>query len=295
MHLQGDGTAGAQSPSHQDPARPIASLRPDVVQVRQVRRQTRDTWTLEIEAPPGWARMGFLPGQFNMLYAFGVGEVPISISGDPAKTDVIVHTIRAVGAVTRALVELHKGDALGVRGPFGNPWPLAEAAGQDVVIVSGGLGIVSLRPLLLACLKQRDAYGRLLVVHGARTPADVVYKREMTRWKRSGVRVELTADRGDRTWRHRIGVVTSLLGTAQIDAVRAVAFVCGPEIMMRFATRELQRLGVAAHRIYVSLERNMQCAVGVCGHCQFGPEFVCMDGPVFRYDRVHPWMHLREV
>lgn len=294
MHLQGYWQPGAASPLPDAAAAPAAGLRPQVVQVRQARRETHDTWTLEIEAPPGWAPTGFRPGQFNMLYAFGVGEVPLSISGDPAKTEVIVHTIRAVGAVTRALVGLRKGDALGVRGPFGSSWPLAEALGQNVVIVSGGLGVVPLRPLLLACLRQRDAYERLLLVHGARTPADVVYRRDLARWRRSGVRVELTVDRGDRTWRHRIGVVTSLLAGAQIDAARAVAFVCGPEIMMRFATRELQRLGVADHRIYVALERNMQCGVGVCGHCQFGPELVCLHGPVFRYDRVRSWMRVRE-
>ena len=270
-----------------------ASLCPAVVRVLRRRRETHDTWTLELEPPPGWS--SFEPGQFNMLYAFGSGEVPISISGDPSRSDVIVHTVRAVGAVTRAVVALRKDDVVGLRGPFGNGWPLAATAKEDVVIVSGGLGLVPLRPVLLALLAQAVRGRRVILIHGARTARDIVYKRDLERWRRAGVEVELTVDRGDRSWTHHIGVVTTLLAAARIDATRSLALVCGPEVMMRFAIRELQRLGLADERIHVSLERNMQCAIGVCGHCQLGPKFVCTDGPVFRYDAVRALLHVPEL
>jgi len=266
-----------------------ASLLPLPCKVRAKRRELEDVWTLEIEAPDG----AFLPGQFNMLYAFGVGEVPISISGDPGKSGPFVHTIRAVGAVTKALCAVKKGDVLGLRGPFGSSWPLDSARGKDLVIVAGGVGLAPLRPAIYSVLADRARFNRVSVLVGARAPKEVLFARELQRWKSLDVRV--TVDRADTSWHGEVGVVTTLLSHASFDPARAVAFVCGPEIMIRFTAAELKAKGVAPEAIQVSMERNMKCAVGVCGHCQFGPEFICKDGPKFPWSRVEALLRVREM
>jgi NAD(P)H-flavin reductase len=269
---------------------------PRVVKVQGFRRETHDTFTLALDPPtaPG-TPYSFLPGQFNMVYGFGLGEVPISMSGDPAQAATLVHTIRAVGSVTRGLAKLHPGDAIGIRGPFGSSWPLETARGKDVVLVSGGIGLAPLRPILYQILRHRDQYGRVVLLYGARTAGDVLYREELEAWQSRGdFQLLLTVDRADPSWRASIGLVTAQFRRAEFDPQRTIGMICGPEVMMRFALDEFEERGVATDHLYVSLERNMQCAVGFCGHCQFGPNFVCMDGPVFRHDRIKAFFDVRE-
>jgi NAD(P)H-flavin reductase len=262
---------------------------PSPVRVLRTRRETADTVTLTLEAP-----FPSLPGQFNMLYAFAVGEVPISMSGDPARTSEMMHTIKAVGAVSRALSGVKKGAVIGVLGPFGRPWPLDALRGMDVIVVAGGLGLAPLRPAVHHLIANRGDYGRVSVLVGARTPGDLLYRAELDRWDGKGVSTLVTVDRAGPDWRGRVGVAPALLQDVPLDPERTAALVCGPEVMMRFTVRDLLRRGLAEDRIHVSLERNMECAVGFCGHCQLGPEFVCKDGPVFQFDRIRHWFWLRE-
>jgi NAD(P)H-flavin reductase len=269
---------------------------PEILRVRSFRRETADTWTVSLDASERPGGFPFQPGQFNMLYAFGVGEVPISISGDPARPGELVHTVRTVGAVTEALERVGRGGRMGVRGPYGRPWPLEEAKGLDVVVVAGGVGLAPLRSTILHLMRHRRAYGRVSVLMGARTPADLLYRRELERWQRdSRVKVLVTVDRAGPDWKGHVGVATALLDEVELEPARTVAMMCGPEVMMRFTVRELERRGVPETRMYLSMERNMKCAVGFCGHCQLVPFFVCKDGPVFSYDRLRPFINIREV
>jgi NAD(P)H-flavin reductase len=264
--------------------------------IQGVVRELDDTFTLQIDASARPGGLAFAPGQFNMLYAFGIGEVPISISGDPARPQALVHTIRAVGSVTRPMQALRRGDVVGVRGPYGSSWPLAEARGKDVVIVAGGLGLAPLRPAILDVLAHRGDYKRVSILYGARSPEAILYRAELEAWRgRFDVDVEVTVDRAGADWMGQVGVVTALVAQATFDPASAVAMLCGPEVMMRFTVRELERRGLANASIWVSMERSMKCGVGLCGHCQYGPTFVCKDGPVFRFDRVASIFYLREV
>lgn len=257
----------------------------------------RQTWTIELEpVEPEQGDQSFAPGQFAMLYVFGVGEVPISFSGDPARSTTLVHTVRAVGAVTRALCALRMGDAIGVRGPFGSRWPIDEAIGHDVVLVAGGLGLAPLRPALYALLAARRRYGRVALLYGSRTPQDLLYRRDLERWRgRFDLQVEVAVDSARGDWYGHVGVVTALIPRVPFDPTSTTAMICGPEIMMRFTAQDLLRRGVAPENIFLSMERHMQCAVGFCGHCQFGPAFICKDGPVLRYARIEPFFSRREV
>jgi NAD(P)H-flavin reductase len=218
------------------------------------------------------------------------------VSGDPRRAAVVVHTTRAVGSVTRAMAELRTGATLGVRGPFGTPWPLDAAAGRDVVLVAGGIGLAPLRPVLHEIAARRRDFGRVALLYGAREPEDLLFGRQLARWRdRAGVAVGVTVDHARPGWAGHVGVVTALLPGAPFTPGDAVAFVCGPEIMMRFAADALRGRGVPEDRIFVSMERNMKCATGVCGHCQFGPAFVCKDGPVFAWPRIRGLLAMREV
>ncbi len=269
---------------------------PQRYRVQRVRREIPDTFTLELEPADGSSIPPFATGQFNMLYVFGVGEVPISISGDPAKRKPLVHTTRAVGTVTKAMRELKPGDVIGVRGPFGSHWPIERAQGKDVVIVAGGIGLAPLRSALYQITAQREQYGKVALLYGARTPADILYRRELEHWRgRFDLEVYVTVDQATGTWRGSVGVVTKLIPRASFDRENTMVLVCGPEVMMRFTVAELEKRGVAAERIYISMERNMKCAVGFCGHCQYGPHFVCKDGPVFQYSRVQSLFTKREI
>ncbi|NBC95854.1 MAG: Ni/Fe hydrogenase subunit gamma [Deinococcus-Thermus bacterium] len=272
-------------------------MRPHLHTVRAVRQDLRDTFTLEL-APRTQAdrTRPFGPGQFSMLYVFGVGEVPISMSGDPARPDVLVHTTREVGAVTRAMGALKAGDTIGVRGPFGTTWPVDEAEGGDVVLVAGGIGLAPLRPAIYHLLNHRDRYRRIVILFGARTPEELLYEDEVSAWRSHlDLEVHVSVDRATGDWRGNVGFVTSLIPRAPFDPKRTVAMACGPEIMMTNAAKALAKRGVPKERTWLSLERNMKCAIGHCGHCQMGPLFVCHDGPVFRYDEIAPLMAVPEV
>ncbi|HMY16766.1 MAG TPA: FAD/NAD(P)-binding protein [Polyangium sp.] len=273
----------------------IDPMAPEFHAITRVRRETRDVFTLEFE-PPRPDGFVFLPGQFNMLYAFGMGESAISISGDPARPEKLVHTIRAVGTVTRALQQLRKGDVVGIRGPFGRAWPMAEAQNKDLVIIAGGIGLAPLRPVIYHAVRRRESFGKVVIVYGSRSPADLLFTKEIETWrKKLDVEIEVTVDAADRTWKGHTGVVTKYLGKTDFDPANAIAMMCGPEIMMRFAARELERLGMPTPSIWVTMERNMRCGAALCGHCQFGPSFICREGPVYRYDEVSRLLCVREV
>lgn len=265
-------------------------------EVRKIRQDTHDTFTLELTAVEGGGAFSFLPGQFNMLYLFGVGEVPISISGDPEQTGVMVHTTRAVGTVTKAMKQLKRGEMVGLRGPYGRPWPVDTARGGDVVIVAGGIGLAPLRPVICHLLARREDYGRIVLLYGTRSPADILYRHELEAWRaRLDLEVAVTVDRANGDWRGSVGLVTGLIPRAPFDPARTTAMICGPEVMMRYTIGELQRRGVDPARIFLSMERNMKCAVGFCGHCQFGPTFICRDGAVYAYPEIGHLLTRREV
>lgn len=273
-----------------------AALRPRRYRIRQKLRETRDVFTLAIEPVDADNAPAFRPGQFNMLYSFGIGDAPISISGDPQRTERIVHTIRTVGHVTRSLCSLDRGDMVSIRGPFGTDWPLDEAEGNDLVIIAGGIGLAPLRPAIYTVLKQRDRFRRVVLLYGARTPDDILFRKELEEWRgRFDLHAYVTVDQGVGDWRGYVGVVTNLIRRAPFDPSNAVAFICGPEVMMHFCAIELQAQGTPDAQMFVSMERNMKCGCGFCGHCQLGPVFVCKDGPVFRYDRISHLLAVREL
>lgn len=280
----------------------VVSLMPDTVAVvRRVVRETADTATywLTITDADQRAAYRFLPGQFNMLYVFGAGEVPISVSSDPARPERLAHTIRATGRVTDLFRSIGVGDRLGLRGPFGRPWPVEEAEGGDLLIVAGGLGLAPVRPIIYQAIHRRRQFRRVMILVGARGPEHMLYRHQLDAWSHwirdRAIEVHQTVDVPDDAWSFAHGVVTALYGPAGLAPQRTTAFVCGPEIMMRFAATGLVDRGVSPGRVWVSMERNMQCAVRLCGHCQFGPAFVCMDGPVFAYDRVADLMEVDEL
>lgn len=233
----------------------------------------------------------FQAGQFNMVYQFGVGEVAISIVSDPDEPQILDHTIRTVGRVTKAIADLEPGEALGIRGPFGEGWPLEEAKGRNIVIVTGGLGCAPVVGAIEYIFRRRTQYGSIKILHGVKTPHDLLYRERFDHWRRApDTEVLLTSDQPDKTWSYHIGVVTELFEQVSIDPKKSTVMMCGPEIMMRLGVPILMRRGIPATAVYVSLERHMECGIGLCGHCQMGPYFLCKDGPVMRYDRVEQWL-----
>jgi NAD(P)H-flavin reductase len=254
---------------------------------RQV--ETYDTATLTLE-PCGTAISPIRPGQFTMLYAFGVGEAPFSVS---RTGPLIQQTIRDVGAVSRALYEARPGQMVGVRGPYGVGWGIEDATGRDLVFVAGGIGLAPLRSALLYAIEHRDAYGEIALLIGARTPDDLLYGTEPAAWRNQKIQIEATVDRAGSGWGGHVGLITTLVGHLDAGLRNAAAFVCGPEIMMRLTARELLARGVTDIRI--SLERNMRCGVGWCGHCQLGPWLLCRDGPVVSYQAAAPLLSVKEL
>lgn len=291
MPLRGDTTSSGRG---------VADVAPDPMlprpfRVQDVRHDTDDTVTLWLD-PLAGEPLGFAAGQFTMLHAFGVGEVPISISGDPGDPRYLQHTIRDVGGVTAALVRVRVGDVLGVRGPYGVGWGVRDAAGADVVVVAGGIGLAPLRPALLELLGNREQFRRAVLVYGARSPADLLFPAELEAWAdRPDLDVAVTVDHAPSGYRGRVGLVTEPLARAGLDPDRTLALVCGPEVMMRHVADDLVRLGVPPARVRLSLERNMRCGVGLCGHCQLRELFICVDGPVLGLDRAAPLITVREL
>ena len=273
---------------------PTNPMAPHFGVVRSMVDELADTFTITVEAPGDGFH--FEPGQFTMLYAFGVGEVPISISGDPADHSSLVQTIRVVGAVTDAIHHLAPGDHIGIRGPFGRPWPLEQARGSELVIVGGGIGLAPLRPVVYAALRDRETFERVIILYGARSPSEILFAEELEEWGgRFDLDVMVTVDTGDSSWRGAVGVVTELVHRGPFDPDNSTVLMCGPEMMMRYTALALQKRGVALESVYASLERNMKCGVGICGHCQFGPHFVCWEGPVFCYSDVARLLGIKEV
>lgn len=289
----------------------VDPMLPRMYTVKQVAKETPDTFTLTMTPSnlvdgehqaysarinPETTLTAFEPGQFSMLYVFGVGELPISISGDREKLNQLTYTVRSVGQATHALVSRVSGDGVGVRGPFGLGWPLGAAKGKDVVIVAGGIGLAPLRPVIYEVLHHRNEYGRLVLLYGARSPRELLYRKELAAWARHPeTHVLVAVDYGGLNWHGHVGVVTTLFKYARLQGPRSVAMVCGPEIMMRFVTRELEAHGLSSNDIYLSMERNMKCGIGLCGHCQYGPYFICKDGPVFTYERMRPLLDKYEL
>ncbi len=259
------------------------------------RQETHDTVTLALVSAGATPTPGFAPGQFTMLYAFGIGEVPISISGDPERRDRIVHTVRAVGAVTRALCAAPVGTMIGLRGPFGSAWPVEAPRDSDLLIIAGGIGLAPLRPVIYRALQQRERYRRLSILIGARSRRDLLFADELETWRERGAQVLTTVDVGDATWTGRVGVVTRLIREAEVRPHRARVMMCGPEVMMQFCIHSLRDGGFTDGDIYLTMERNMKCAIGFCGHCQYGHDFLCKDGPVLPLSRVVGRLFAREV
>jgi len=269
---------------------------PQVAVVEGIQYETLDTATykLSFTDPAVAERYRFLPGQFNMLHLPGFGEVAISISSDPGQPATLLHTIRQAGNVTGAISRLKKGALIGVRGPFGSAWPVEKAEGHDLIFVSGGLGLPPLRPAIYHVARHRERYGQVTILAGARSPADLLFPEEYDTWREQEMEVIITVDRADESWQGHVGVVPMMFYKLRPDPRRTIVFSCGPEIMMRFVIYEALARRIPKESIYLSLERNMKCAIGFCGHCQFGPFFLCKEGPVLSFDRLEPFFGVEE-
>lgn len=269
-------------------------LLPKIYQVKSNIQETRDIFTLVLSKQDEDEALSFLPGQFNMLYLFGIGEIAISISGHSDNSHELAHTIRAIGYVTNGMQKLKEGDEIGIRGPFGSHWPLSKKE-CDVLVVAGGVGLAPLRPALLHLARHRTQYKKITLLYGARTPEDILYKNEMQEWEKQGLEVKISVDAADINWKGTVGVVTSLIEKNMGSPENTLVFLCGPEIMLKFAIVELLRTKIEHQNIYLAMERNMQCAIGFCGHCQYGPYFICKDGPVFSYEQIRTWLTIKEL
>ncbi len=240
------------------------------------------------------SRYHFEPGQFNMLYLYGVGEIAISIVSDPSDEHIIDHTIRVVGRVTRGFDKLRPGDRLGLRGPFGRGWPMSATEQHDVVVVTGGLGCAPVVSVINYITHRRERYGHLNIVQGVKHSNDFIWRERYDQWRElPDTQVLLAADSGDALWPWHIGRVTDLFSNLSYDPQRVSVMMCGPEGMMQVVVKNMLAMGVKENQMWLSMERNMQCAVGHCGHCQYGGKFICRDGPVFNYTEVKPLFSVR--
>lgn len=276
---------------------PQPLLLPQLAEITAIERESHDTSTFWLRLLEGQDRSAyrFRPGQFNMLSLPGYGEAAISLSSDPADQERIGHTIRFVGNVTRAVSRLRPGAQVGLRGPFGQSWPLGELQGADIVIASGGIGLAPLRPVIYEILNNRENYGEVTVLYGARSPADLLYRDEFDSWRAGDMEVIITVDRADASWQGQVGVVPMLFYRLRVDPEGTAVFTCGPEIMMRFVVFEALARRIPTERIYLSMERNMKCGQGLCGHCQLGPYFICKDGPVLAYRELEPYFNVESL
>jgi len=255
-----------------------------------------DLATLWMEPDGDLAIDPLQPGQFNMLYAYGVGEIPISVSSLLSPYPQISHTVQSVGAVSDAIFKLKVGDQIGVRGPFGTAWPVEEAKYKDVIIMAGGVGFAPLRPIIEAIAEQRDDYGEVNFLYGTRDPGSILFHQDVISLQSDqSINFQITVDHSFMNWRGNVGVVTTLIEKAEFDPKNTIAYVCGPEIMMRYGAYALLDAEIPGSNIYVSMERNMKCAIGHCGHCQYGPLFICKDGPVFPYPAIKDYLNIREL
>ena len=272
-------------------------LSPYWAEIKEIVPETVDTTTFWLELTDRELQDSykFAAGQFNMLYLPGYGEAALSLSSDPEKPKRIGHTIRFVGNVTHAIRRLRVGQTLGLRGPFGTAWPIEAYEGNDVAIAAGGIGLAPLRPVIYHIINHRQDYGNVTILYGARTPSDLLYTSEYAVWEANGIQVMTTVDRADESWQGQVGVVPMLFYRCRFDNQKTIVFSCGPEIMMRFVVFEGLARRISTDRIYLSLERNMKCGQGFCGHCQYGPYFICKDGPVYRFDQLEPYFNLEDL
>jgi NAD(P)H-flavin reductase len=271
--------------------------------IRWIKKETRDTATyaLKINSREIQRSYSFKPGQFNMLYVPGIGEAPISISSSPADND-LMHTIRIAGDVTTHISRLNAGDVIGIRGPFGSSWPLEEIEDRDLMIIAGGVGIAPLRSVIRHILMygrrkkspSQTPTGKKFILYGAKTPKDMIFRDEFPRFG-DAFQVFLTVDKADpeEYWRGEVGLITGLLNKVSFNPLNTVVFMCGPEVMMQSMTKELILRGIPGEKIFISMERNMNCGMGICGHCMFGPKFVCKDGPVFRFTDIEGFLGIK--
>ncbi|HBT20219.1 MAG TPA: Ni/Fe hydrogenase subunit gamma [Peptococcaceae bacterium] len=261
---------------------------PSMVKIIDVTEETKDTKTIKLTFVDDEVRnkFSFKPGQFNMLTVLGVGEAPLSISSDPGEKEYFSHTIRRVGNVTGAITKLCVGDTFGARGPYGNGWPMDKIQDKNILIIAGGIGLAPLRPVIYSIKNERENYGKMEILYGARTPGDCLYRREYDEWKKiPHTRLLLTVDSVPEgmEWEHDVGVVTLLFDKISLNPTETAVLICGPEIMMKFSVQKLLEMGFKDKDIYLSMERRMNCGISKCGLCQIGPKFVCQDGPVFSY------------
>lgn len=271
---------------------------PYVARITRITDDNADTRTFELEFTDPVITSGFRfqPGQFNMLYLPGVGEAAISISGRSRAGEPLLHTVRRAGNVTGALFRLKPGETLGLRGPFGSHWPMQHCGGQDVILIAGGIGLAPLRPALYDLIDRRALFGRVTLLYGARDPSGRLYPSEFAAWRQHGIDIQETVDFASGDWLGNVGVVTLLLERLHIPAPENTqVLTCGPEVMMRHSALGALAKHIPPENIWVSLERNMNCAVGFCGHCQLGPAFICKDGPVLRYDTIVRYLGVKQL
>jgi len=274
---------------------PVGCMVPRPTRIESLIDETYNVRTFRLRPVDG-GRFEHAPGQFNMLYVFGVGEVPVTASSDPYQDEYLDHTIRAVGSVTDVMFTLKRGDTIGIRGPFGTTWPMDGMKGKDVMIVGGGIGLNPLKSVITAVAKRRSDYGKLYILHGARTPQDLLFTRDYDEWRRvPNSESHITVDAGDDKWKGNVGVVTTLFDKFTFSAKSTIALVCGPEVMMYFTVKELLKRGMPSSNVYISMERHMRCGMGFCGHCQVGPFFVCKDGPIFNYDAIGRFFGVKQI
>lgn len=277
---------------------PLSPMLPMTAEVVDYIQESPSIFTLRLRLAEAAQQVAysFAPGQFNMLYLFGVGEVPISIVSDPQDESLIDHTIRAVGRVTDGLAKLRPGDQLGLRGPFGRGWPMKEAEGKDVMIVTGGLGCAPVVAVINYVLMRRQQFGQLTIIQGVKHSDELIWRARYDYWNSlPNTQVLIAADHGGTLWPYHHGRVTEVFDRAKGDPANTISMLCGPEGMLKAASEKLVIMGVSEEQIYLSMERNMQCAVGHCGHCQYGAAFVCKDGPVFAYPAVKPYLGMRGI
>lgn len=276
---------------------PNEPMQPYWAEITDIRPETDGiaTFQLRFKDPAVRAGYSFKPGQFNMLYLPGYGESAISISSDPENSETIGHTIRFTGNVTKNIAKLRIGDEIGVRGPFGTYWPIDRYKGADLILGTGGIGLPPLRPIIYYAMRHREDYNRVIVLYGARSPEDLQFKDEYASWEEAGIETMITVDRADEKWQGQIGVVPILFYHLRMDPRNSIVLTCGPEIMIRFVVYEALARRVPTDRIFVSLERNMKCGIGQCGHCQLGPFFICKDGPVFSFKQLEPYYNVEDL
>lgn len=266
-------------------------LVPQCYRVQSIIQETPDVYSIVLSHSE--RSQTFFPGQFNMLHMFGMGEVAIAICGNSKDSQTITHTIRATGPVTSGMEHLKPGDEIGVRGPFGSYWPLNKK-GCDVLLIAGGIGLPAFRSALHFLGEHSEEYQKITLLYGTKTVDEILYKKDMELWKKQGIEIEITVDQENSLWQGHVGVVTTLIAEHLRNPDNTLVMICGPEIMMKMALKELDAAKVDQNNIFVSMERNMQCATGFCGHCLFGPFFMCKDGPVLPYAKVKKYLEIKE-